>query len=237
MAEILIFGGTTEGRREALRLQAEGKAVTVSVTSAYAKSLLPENIDCHVGALDRDGMLTFIKESSPVLVKDATHPYAVRASENILACCRELDIPCQRIERPREAHPWQEDVWHVPDTRFCARALASTEGNVLLTTGSHTVKEYAAATDPARLWVRVLPTHAALTLCEEAGILPSHILAMQGPFSADLNAALYDQLNIAVMVTKDSGANGGVDEKVLPALARQIQVIMIDRPKENENAR
>ncbi|MBQ6255222.1 MAG: precorrin-6A/cobalt-precorrin-6A reductase, partial [Clostridia bacterium] len=48
---------------------------------------------------------------------------------------------------------------------------------------------------------------------------------------------MYDQLNIAVMVTKDSGANGGVDEKVLPALARQIQVIMIDRPKENENAR
>ena len=237
MSEILIFGGTTEGRREALRLQAEGRQVTVSVTSAYARSLLPESVDCRVGALDRDGMLRFIREINPALVKDATHPYAVRASENILACCKELGVPCERIERPRQAHPWQEDVWHVPDTRSCALALAATNGNVLLTTGSHTVKEYASAADPERLWVRVLPTHAALVLCEEAGIPPSHIVAMQGPFSAELNAALYDQLHIAVMVTKDSGVNGSVDEKVLPALARQIQVIMIDRPKENENAR
>ena len=33
----------------------------------------------------------------------------------------------------------------------------------------------------------------------------SHIIAMQGPFSTQLNDALYAQLQIAVMVTKDSG--------------------------------
>ena len=61
---------------------------------------------------------------------------------------------------------------------------------------------------------------------------PSHIIAMQGPFSQAFNAALYDQLDIKVMVSKDSGAQGGVAEKVIPALERDIHVILIDRPKE-----
>ena len=54
---------------------------------------------------------------------------------------------------------------------------------------------------------------------------------MQGPFSQDLNGALYDQFGIQVMVTKDSGAAGGLEEKILPALAREIDVIVIDRPE------
>ena len=45
------------------------------------------------------------------------------------------------------------------------------------------------------------------------------------------NAALYDQLDIRVMVTKDSGREGGLEEKVLPALARELDVIIIDRPE------
>ena len=55
---------------------------------------------------------------------------------------------------------------------------------------------------------------------------------MQGPFSPELNEALYDQFDIQVMVTKDSGKAGGLEEKVLPALAREMDVIVIDRPEE-----
>ncbi len=237
MPGILIFGGTTEGREEAARLKAQGQAVTVSVTSLYAQKLLPSDIPCQVGALGVDEMRRFIRQLTPGLVKDATHPYAVTASKNIRACCRDLGIPYERIERPSEAHIWQSDVWHVPDTAAAAEALAQTSGPALLTTGSHTLREYTRAVPPERIWVRVLPMIPALRLCEEAGVEPSHIIAMQGPFSCELNAALYDQLDIRVMVTKDSGAAGGVDEKVLPALAREIQVIMIDRPVEEDNAR
>ena len=53
---------------------------------------------------------------------------------------------------------------------------------------------------------------------------------MQGPFTDALNAATYDMLGVSVMVTKDSGAAGGVDEKIVPALARGIHVIVIRRP-------
>jgi Precorrin-6x reductase len=40
-----------------------------------------------------------------------------------------------------------------------------------------------------------------------------------------------------VMVSKDSGAKGGVAEKTIPALERDIHVIMIDRPEDKGYAR
>ena len=65
-------------------------------------------------------------------------------------------------------------------------------------------------------------------------MVQSHVIAMQGPFSRDFNAALYDQFRIRTMVSKDSGQPGGVADKVLPALERGIDVVMIERPKEDK---
>ena len=232
MSEIVIFGGTTEGRQEAERLSKQGRSLTVSVTSAYARSLLPPEVTCHVGVLNRQEMLDWLSKARPRLVIDATHPYAVQATGNIRACCAALGIPYERKERPAEAASWRQDAQHVPDAWAAAQALQFTEGPVLLTTGSHTLHPYVQAIDPARLFARVLPTGEALELCAAAGILSSHIIAMQGPFTRAFNAALYDQWGIRTMVTKDSGQAGGVEEKVIPALERQIHIIMIDRPKE-----
>ena len=232
MPDIVIFGGTVEGRQKAEELVAQGRDVLVSVTSEYARSLLPIGAKCRVGAMERGEMLAWLAETRPDLVIDATHPYAARATENIKASCEKLGIAMERLERPSETQTWRDDVQHVRDAEAAAEALKRVEGRVLLTTGSHGLLTYAGAVGPERLWARVLPVKEALDLCAAAGILSSHIIAMQGPFSRELNAALYDQLGIRAVVTKDSGKAGGVEEKVLPALEREIHVIMIDRPGE-----
>ena len=127
------------------------------------------------------------------------------------------------------------DAGPVPDLVPVVSVLAALcAGNILLTTGSHTLSIYAKVIEPERLFVRVLPTHQALDLCAAAGMVQSHVIAMQGPFSRDFNAALYDQLRIRTMVSKDSGQPGGVADKVLPALERGIDVVMIERPKEDK---
>ena len=136
------------------------------------------------------------------------------------------------LERDEAHAAWQDAAEWVDDAQQAAEAAARMEGNVLLTTGSHTLGVYVERIAPERLYARVLPTAASIAACEGAGIPQSHIIAMQGPFSAQLNDALYAQLQIAVMVTKDSGEAGGVSEKVLPALSRGIHVIAIRRPQE-----
>ena len=232
MSQIVIFGGTVEGRELAAQLHDKNENVTVSVTSEYARALLPEGVNCHAGVLDRDQMICFLKETKADKVIDCTHPYAVRATENIRACCAQLDIFYERVARAPSKGEWVRYVEHVEDSQKAAEALLRTEGNILLTTGSHTLDIYARKVDSARIWARVLPNMEALRLCAQANILPSHIIAMQGPFTQAFNAALYDMLDIRVMVSKDSGKQGGVAEKVIPALERDIHVILIDRPKE-----
>lgn len=228
--KIVLFGGTIEGREKAIVLTQQGNDVTVSVTSDYAKSLLPADMPCHVGRLDAESMLAFLTAQAPDLVMDATHPYAVIAHATIAQSCQTLGLPLTCIQRSMDDADWRESVTWADDTDAAITLLQSTAGPILLTTGSKTIGQYAAALPADRLWVRVLPTHAALDLCLDAGIPAKQIIAMQGPFTEALNAATYDMLGIRVMVTKDSGTAGGVAEKVLPALVRGIHVIVIRRP-------
>ena len=157
MVQTVIFGGTAEGREIASCMQSEGADVLVSVTSEYARSLLPDGMPCHVGALNREDMLTFLRTQAPQRVIDATHPFARLATQNIRACCSALGIPCERIERPQMEGNWRKYVEAVPDTQAAVKELKHTGGSILLTTGSNTVGEYAAVLDRNRLWVRVLP--------------------------------------------------------------------------------
>jgi len=53
---------------------------------------------------------------------------------------------------------------------------------------------------------------------------------MQGPFSQDLNHALFKEFGTDVMITKNSGMIGGVDEKIDAAIELGIHVIVVQRP-------
>ena len=85
MERVLIFGNTPESRSAARMLRQRGRQVVMSVTSEYARTLLPPGTLCYVGKLNGAGMLALIGEVAPHRVVDATHPYAVIASQNISA--------------------------------------------------------------------------------------------------------------------------------------------------------
>lgn len=77
----------------------------VYVATAYGASLLPAGpgITVHVGRLDAAEMRALFEAarqtSAPLLVVDATHPYAAVVSENILAACAAAGLRCIRVER------------------------------------------------------------------------------------------------------------------------------------------
>ena len=230
-----IFGGTTEGRMLAEQYIAAGDEVIACVTSGYGKSLLPEDATVYAGPLDEDAMRALIARHAPDELIDATHPFAEQVTRNIRACAEALRLPYRRVNREGDAcSDFSGDVAWAENAEAAATMLAVGQGAALLTTGSHTLPVFTAHVAPERLFARILPTVEAITGAKSAGILPSHIIAMQGPFSQALNEALYDQLGICAMVTKDSGDIGGVRDKVIPALARDMQVIIIGRPQEGE---
>ena len=46
------------------------------------------------------------------------------------------------------------------------------------------------------------------------GLLGTQIICMQGPFSAELNAAMLKQVDAKYLVTKDTGVTGGFPERI-----------------------
>ncbi len=251
---ILIFGGTTEGRMLAQAISELHKdSVTVSVaTSVGAHELEGINgIKVIVGRLDEEEMARlFIQRESDGeshnradthvpydLVVDATHPYAVEVSSNIRSAAVRTGVRHVRLVRTdndgeiRGGLMQDSDAVHVDSAASAAAYLAKTEGRILLTTGS---KELGAFREiPAdRLYVRVLPTAAGIAACEQAGIPYRNIIAMVGPFSQEMNAATMRQYQIAWMVTKDSGKAGGFDEKMEACRETGTRPVVIERPRE-----
>ena len=80
------------------------------------------------------------------------------------------------------------------------------------------------------IYARVFPLASSVSACIEAGFRPRNILAMQFSFSETFEAALMKEFDIKYLVTKDSGSEGGINEKINAALKCGIQVLLIKRP-------
>ncbi|MFQ5686407.1 MAG: precorrin-6A/cobalt-precorrin-6A reductase, partial [Candidatus Scalindua sp.] len=101
--------------------------------------------------------------------------------------------------------------------------------NILLTTGFSSVEKFAKLKDEKNIYVRMLPMPAPIEQCVKMGIKSSNILALQGPFSLELNKAIINQYHIDVVITKDSGNTGGVPEKIQAAIETGIDTVVIQR--------
>ena len=113
-----------------------------------------------------------------------------------------------------------------------AEYLESTAGNILLTTGAKELPAFKNL-DIKRIFPRVLPTLDGIRACEALDIPHRNIIAMQGPFSLDLNRVILEQFNIQWLVTKDGGAVGGFMEKAKACAYCGARLIVLRRPREN----
>lgn len=231
MYKLCVFAGTTEGRELVEWLEGQPAAVTACVATEYGEALLTprEGLTVAAGRLAEAEMEDLFRRERFDLVVDATHPYAAEVTENIARACEASGTDYLRLLRKGDALP--EDAVCVPDAAAAAAYLAGTEGNILLTTGSKELAKYAALPDFAgRVYARVLPMEASLAACREAGLAPDHIIAMQGPFSREMNAATLRAVDARYMVTKDTGGAGGFLEKAAAAREAGAALVVVGRP-------
>jgi precorrin-6x reductase len=55
---------------------------------------------------------------------------------------------------------------------------------------------------------------------------------MQGPFSEELNAAMINSIGAKFVVTKESAASGGFEEKVNACLKTGTECLVLKKPEE-----
>ena len=231
---ILVLSGTEEGEELVRRLHEEGMSLLTTVATEYGKKMFEQmglETVCLQGRLDAGGFSRLIKEKGIDTVVDATHPYAVEVSQNAMDACKNTNVRYLRFERediPIPAHPLIHKVKTMPEAVEKSRTLGK---KIFLTTGISSVSRFIVLKDEKELYVRILPIPEHIALCLDIGIPPTNIIAMHGPFSEDLNRAMFRQYQINTIVTKDSGEAGGVLEKIHAACSEAIDTIVIERPR------
>lgn len=251
MKKVLIYAGTTEGRELAQELAKECIYCDISVATEYGRQIMDEKISPYIcilqGRMTAEQMRRKYESEQYLAVVDATHPFATEVSVNIRESLRGLDIPYFRLGRekiPEEAGERQAGEQQAEEQNYmarkyfqntaaCVEALKKTEGRIFLTTGSKELSVFCREeTIRKRLVVRVLPGMESLQECVRNGLEGRQIIAMQGPFSKEMNLVMIRQYQASVLVTKESGKTGGEDTKLAAAGEAQIPSYIILRPDE-----
>lgn len=240
MAEIIVFGGTSEGRKLAEAFADTALTLHLCVATEYGAQLLPKskNIKLHIGSMDEREMKAFFKETEAQWCLDATHPYAAQATKNIKAACKEAGLSYLRIYREGEFEGQlqeAEGLVYRQSIEEGACFLQNTTGRILITTGSRDLEAYTCIESfKERLFIRILPGTEILEKCQALGFEKKNIIAMQGPFEEEFNYALLKQIKAEWLVTKDGGREGGYKEKCRAAARAGVKLMVIGRPEEEE---
>ena len=223
MYDVILFGGTDEGHKIADFLREKSISHIVCVATEYGAEMIG-NKNVRVGRMDAEEMQNFFNEHNPKIVVDATHPYADKVTENIKKACG-----CRYISVTREDDKTDFGI-SFDDIKSAVEFLKTTEGEILITTGSKEISAFSVLSK--RAYARVLPTEESVKLCLDAGFKSERIISAKPPFSKEENAAIIREKNIKYLVTKRTGKSGGFMEKVEAARENGAECIIINRPTE-----
>ena len=227
---ILLFGGTTEGKATANCLNDMG-------FSYYYSSKTPTSFKVHAGCeklehgMTREQMVRFCEEQQIKIIVDAAHPFAQNLHWNIHSCARQLGIAHVRMERSfieKTASPY---VHHVASlkamTDYCQAKKFS---KILSLMGVKSVRELHQSLHGRQLWYRILDRPLSWDEALGAGVAKEKVMASLQFDNFDDAEALIEEQKIEALLTKDSGHNGLFDQKIKLAEQYQIPLIVLERP-------
>lgn len=222
---ILLFGGTTEGRRAIEALEAAGKSYYYSTKSdeQVVETLHGIRIS---GAMTADEIVAFCQKQEVALLVDAAHPFAEVLHKNIAQAAASLQIAVIRYERiyPPRA---KDIIWCKDYQSACERMLADGIAKLLMLTGLNTISKLKPFWSQRETYCRILDRKSSI----EAAIAQGYPEERLRFFKEGDDEALLRELKPDAIISKESGESGFFDEKVDAARSMGIQIYVIERPK------
>ena len=214
---ILVFGGTTEGRKAVEVLEEAGN------TYYYSTKTGEQDITLHHGrridgALDAEAMLTFSREHDIQLIVDAAHPFASQLHQTIAQVSETLNIPAIRFERIYPSRD-PEIIW-IDDYDQIPRDIHS----LLATTGVQSIaKLKPIEAEGIKVYYRILKRESSIALALKQGAGEEQLCYYEDPKDIPVEAE--------AILLKESGVSGGFPEKVEAAKARGMRIIALKHPE------
>ena len=227
--KVWAIGGTQESREIVALLVARAIPCIVTATTENARSLYPSSpyLEVRIGCLTPDRLAQFLQQEQIAVVIDASHPYATSISQNTIAFSQRDKLPYLRYERPTlEA---AGDI-RVGSFEELVAGEYLYDRRVFLAVGCKALTYFSSWQKRATLFARVLPVVNSLEAAIAAGFSPHRLIALRPPISAELEAALWQQWHIDLVVTKASGREGGEQRKRSVAAQLGIPLLVVTRP-------
>jgi precorrin-6A/cobalt-precorrin-6A reductase len=228
---IWLIGGTKESAELASKLSEYLFSVFITVTTENARSLYPiqDNLHLFVTNFTTLELESFINREKINLIIDASHPFAVKISQNAINIANKLQIPYLRFER-EQLENRDKNIIYIDSFDELINNNYLQDQRVLLTIGYRNLPLFKEWQEKSRLYTRILPSAIALETALESGFTPDRIIALRPPIRAELEQALWQMWEISLVITKASGTAGGEDVKCQVAQRLGIPIIIINRP-------
>ena len=214
---ILVFGGTTEGRK-AVEVLEEGGSPYYYSTKTGEQDLTLHHGQRIDGALDAEAMQNFCRENDIRLIVDAAHPFAVQLHQTIAEVSDALKIPAIRYKRifpERDASlEWLDSYDQVPHD---IKTLLATTGVQSITK----LKPLEAA--GVKVYYRILNRESSIALAQKQGATMEQLCYFEDPKDGPVEAD--------AILLKESGLSGGFQEKVDAAKAKGMRILVLKRPE------
>ena len=226
---IWVIGGTKDSRDFLEKFIKYDNDIIVSTATEYGAKLI-ENLPIKISSekMDKETMLKFVDDNKITKVIDISHPYAFEVSKNAMEVAEEKNIKYFRFER-EEVNILPKKYKKFEDIESLIKYIENLEGNILVTLGSNNVPLFKDLKNLSNIYFRILPRWDMVKRCEDNNILPKNIIAMQGPFTENMNIAMMEQFNIKYLISKKTGDIGGEREKVSACDKLDIEIIYLEK--------
>jgi precorrin-6A/cobalt-precorrin-6A reductase len=220
---ILVLGGTAEARELAVLLDRAGVRFMSSLAGRVAKPRQPVGAVQIGGFGGVAGLRSFLMENRVTGVVDATHPFAQGMTANAVEACAADGVPLLRLERPGWSDAPGADTWEwVVNHDAAATAAARLGEHPFITVGRQSLGHFVGPLAEHRALVRAVD-EPAIDLPE-----PWTLVLSRGPYLLEEERTLFDEHDIDVLVTKDSGGTY-TWSKMQVAAERGATVVIIRR--------
>ena len=203
---LLVFGGTTEGRK-AVEVLEEGTGTYYYSTKTGEQDVVLHHGQRIDGAMDTEAMLNFCHVHDIRLIVDAAHPFAQVLHQTIAYVTEKLQIPVIRYERIYP--PRTDDILWIDNYQQIPRNIHT----LLATTGVQSIARLKPFEDEGmRIIYRILPRETSIHLAHQQGATDNQLCFYEDGQKIDIEAD--------AILLKESGVSGGFIEKVDAARKR-----------------
>ena len=227
---VLVFGGTTEGRKAIEALEEAGSTFYYSTKTGEQDVPLHHGVAIS-GAMDATAMTVFCQKHDIRLLVDAAHPFAEVLHQTVAEVTRLMDIPAIRFERIfTERDPditWIDSyaslISHLSPQNCQLSTVNCQLSTLLATTGVQSIAQLKPLEEQGvKVYYRILNRESSIQLAHQQGATDEQLCfyedAKEIPVRAD------------AILLKESGHSGGFTEKVEAARALGMKMYAIRRP-------